>query len=251
MKFNNSYGNFLNTFMSFKVWREYSVEVGVDLCILFWIIFVQRGVLLLDCSRDILGFTCSVIWVQNTRYLILQSHAKRELLNFFWHLGKESSFLGKKMGFVWGNQESNGCVELELQRPFVENREGHHRSFWSECSEDIYFEFLVAVTWVNMLSVRCRIKTEFYGENKSNNSLKILMMPEWQKMVDFFAGRWAYAKISDSFTLQGFNGILRYLTFDKGSNDIHKSKLTIADNVWNYTKSYLNFIPQNHNRNCV
>lgn len=79
------------------------------------------------------------------------------------------------------------------------------------------------------------------------------MIPEWQKIVELFAERWAYAKISDSFTLQTFNVILIYVsnTFDKGSNGIHKSKLTIADDVWNYTKSYLNFIPKNHSRNCV
>lgn len=241
MNFNNSYGNFLNTFMSFKVWKESSVGVGVDPCVLFWIIFLQRGFFSLDCSRDILGFTCitavlfnpesilqklrsffliyitshnrapslnirkvrkamqfhgvfcclygsssSVVWVRNARYLIVQSHAKRELLNFFWHLGKESSFLGKKTGFVGENQESNGHIELELQHPFVENREGHVLSFWSEWSEDIYFELLVAVTQVNMLAMACRIKMKFYGENELNNSLNILMMPEWQKMVEFF-----------------------------------------------------------------
>lgn len=57
-------------------------------------------------------------------------------------------------------------MELELQHPFVENREGHFLSFWSEWYEDIYFELLVAVTQVNRLSMRCRIKIEFCGENK-------------------------------------------------------------------------------------
>lgn len=76
------------------------------------------------------------------------------------------------------NQESNGHIELELQHPVVENREGPVLSFWSEWSEDIYFELLVAVTQVNMLAMRCRIKMEFYGENELNNSLNILMMPE-------------------------------------------------------------------------
>lgn len=96
-----------------------------------------------------------------------------------------------------------------------------------------------------------QINDGFYGKNKLNNFLKILMMLEWQKMVEIFAERWTYAKISESFTLQGFNGILRDHTFDKGSNDIHETKLTIADHVWNYAKSYFNVIPQNHNRNYV
>lgn len=117
--------------------------------------------------------------------------------------------------------------------------------------EDIYFELLVAVIWVDTVLMRYRLMIEFYGKNKLNNSLKILMMLKWQKMVEIFAERWIYAKISESSALQGFNGILRDHTFDKRSNDIHKSKLTIADHVWNYTKSYLNFIPQNHNRNYI
>lgn len=82
------------------------------------------------------------------------------------------------MGFVGKNQESNGHIELELQHLFVENREGHVLPFWSEWWKDIYFELLVAVTQVNTLSMTCRIKIEFYDENKLNNSLKILMMPE-------------------------------------------------------------------------
>ena len=64
------------------------------------------------------------------------------------------------------NQESNGHIELELQHPFVENGEGHVLSFWNGWSEDISFQLLVVVTQVNMLSMRCRIKIDFYGENK-------------------------------------------------------------------------------------
>lgn len=72
----------------------------------------------------------STMWVQNTRYLIVQFRAERELLNFFWHLGKEYSFLGKQVGFEGGEvQESCGHIELEFQHPFMENREGHVLSF--------------------------------------------------------------------------------------------------------------------------
>lgn len=108
-------------------------------------------------------------------------------------------------------------------------------------------DFLTNGTRINMLPMRCKIKVDFCGENMSNNSSKILMLPGGQKMVEFWLLKEVYmAVISGNFTLPGYNRILRDLGFFfKGSNDILENKANLVDDVQNYGKKYLNFIPKN------
>lgn len=47
---------------------------------------------------------------------------------------------------------------MELEHFFLENRERCALSFWNKRSMDIYFDLLVYVTHITMLSMKCKTK---------------------------------------------------------------------------------------------